>query len=170
MYFKGYFTYFDPEDPSVCGCIEYEEGELITVILTFKTKIVWGEVTVPGGTEIHAFLIGSDYKYNGQTDSRNSYSNADLNDSDCNQALLEYYGISATIYATFAVGAATLGVPIFLTGTRVATWATAMILGRTVSYALLLQWTGIVFIVFAIIMFILAIYFLIKFTLEVNNC
>jgi len=170
MYFRGYFNYFDPEDPSACGWIEYEDGELISVILTFKVRIVWAEVTIPGGTEIHAFLSGSDYKYNGQTDPRSSYSLTDLNDSDCNQALLDYYGSAAAICATFAVSTATLGIPIFILGTRVATWSVAMIFGQSVSYALLLQWIGVVLIVVAIITFIASIYYLVKWSLEASGC
>jgi hypothetical protein len=170
MYFRGYFNYYDPENPSACGWIEYEDGELISVILTFKVRIVWAEVTIPGGTEIHAFLSGSEYEYNGQTDPRNSYSLTDLNDSDCNQALLDYYESAAAICATFAVSTATLGIPIFIVGVRVASWSVATIFGHSVSYALLLQWIGVVLIVVAIIAFIATIYYLVMWSLESNSC
>ncbi|MHA1868952.1 MAG: hypothetical protein ACTSXD_12995 [Candidatus Heimdallarchaeaceae archaeon] len=156
---RGYFNYVDPEDSSAYGWIEYEDGALISVRLSFNVKIVWQEVAVTGGSEIHCFLVGLDYVYNGQTDPRQSYTQADLNDTDCNNALMEFYSQMIWVCTTVGMGFATLALTAFLVGASVATWSEVVIGSTTIMLSIFLLKLSLVLAVFAVVALIVAVIF-----------
>ncbi|MBY8999850.1 MAG: hypothetical protein KGD64_02955 [Candidatus Heimdallarchaeota archaeon] len=167
---RGYFNYEDPEDSSAYGWIEYVDGALISVRLSFNVKIVWQEVAVSGGSEIHCFLVGLDYIYNGQTDPRQSYTQADLNDTECNNALMEFYNQCIWVCTTVGMGFTILALTAFIAGASVAAWSEVVIGTTTIMLSAFLLKLSLVLVVLVAVALILAVIFGVFWYLQTRSC
>ena len=150
--------------------MENEDGALITVILNFDVKIVWKEVIVSGVSEINCFLVGLDYKYNSVEDPRYSYTEADLNDTSCNEYLMELYGTIMLICATFTVTFATLGITIFMKGIGLSAFTTSQIGGFAFLSVTAINLAAAVCLVIAAVAIIILIVYAILYFLEATSC
>jgi len=168
--YKGYFNYKDPESSSAYGWMEDEDGALITVILNFDVKIVWKEVIVQGESEIHCFLVGLDYKYNNVEDPRYSYTEEDLNDTNCNEHLMDIYGSIMLICATFTATFATLGITIFMKGIGLSLLSTSQIGGYAFSTIAAINLASSVCLIIAAVALIILIVVTILYFLEASSC